>query len=266
MPNQQIYQFVSELYHSIDKSRVPDYETFQVAASQALHIKEKFQELRNISQGGFFDFIVQVVKQPFENGDCVTLWVTDYTKNPGFYSISENGASDGLYADPMEYAHKEDQGWKGPLGQMSLQITCWEPHASAIRSQVTSGTYIRLRNVQIKFGKNEANLEGFLRGDMRNPGKVNVEVLDICEDPDDIDPRLKELIGRKREYKRAKKRASDEGTPKEQGFKKRRNENDAPKTKNSKTRRAEKRAHLQPKEKSFQEDRMRLIPLGTYSH
>lgn len=265
LPNQQIFRFVSALYHSIDKSRIPELETFTVAASQALHVKQKFQELSNIREGTFFDFIVMAVKQPFEMGDCVTLWVTDYTENDAFYPMLEHGASDGLYDDPMGYAPKEDREWKGPTGKMSLQVTCWEPHASAIRSRVNSGTYIRMRNVQVKFGRNGANLEGFLRGDMRNPGKVLIEVLDPLDDPEDIDPKLKALLYRRRDYMRAKKRSEDTAT-KEEESKKRKTGNEAPKEDNSRARRAKKRkAHLKSDEKSSQEDRTKLNPLGKYS-
>lgn len=233
-----------------------------MAANQALHVKEKFQELRNIHEGTFCDLVVMAVKQPFEMGDSVTLWVTDYTENDAFYPISEHGTLDGLYADPMGYGQTDDHGWKGPLGKMSLQVTCWEPHASAVRARVTPGTYIRMRNVQVKFGRNEANLEGFLRSDTRNPGKVNIEVLDPHEDPDDTDPNLKNLLRRKREYMRAKKRSED-ATAKKDESKKRKSEGEAPKD-NGKLRRAKKKALRQPQEKSPQEDRKTLNPLGEY--
>lgn len=226
-------------------------------------MKEKLQELSNIHDGTFFDFVVMAAKQPFEMGDSVTLWVTDYTKNDAFYPMLEHDGADGLYADPMGYGQTDGQRWVGPTGKMSLQVTCWEPHASAIRSRVAAGTYIRMRNVQIKFGRNGASLEGFLRGDMRNPSKVYIEVLDPMDDPDDIDPKLKELLRRKRDYVHAKKRPEN-APAKEKESKKRKSENEAPKE-NSRTRRARRRAQLQPDEKSSEEDRTKLNPLGACS-
>lgn len=294
-PEQEILQFVSALYHTIDKARVPDHEVFKVAADQALHTRDKFRELRNVNPSTFSDLVVRVVKPPYDKGDYVTLWVTDFTQNDAFYQFSEHGASDGLYADPMGYGQTADQGWEGPLGKMSLQITCWEPHASAIRRRVTTGTYVLLRNVQIKFGRNEANLEGYLRGDQRYPSKVNVDVLDPPEDPEDyVDPRLKELLRRKRDYERAQKRL-EKASPKEEESKKDTSEAEAPnngkprRTKkkpeeavskkeepkkrknegeardNAKSRRKERRKARQHKEESSQEDRKKLNELGTYN-
>ena len=290
----KILQYISALYHSIDKARVPDHEAFKVASSQALHVKEKFQELRNINADTFFDFIVQVVKQPFDMGDCLTLWVTDFTENDAFYPFSEHGSSDGLYADPMGYTRAGDPGWEGPLGRMSLQITCWEPHASAIRGKVTTGAFIRLRNVQVKFGRNGANLEGFLRQDRLYKSKVNVEVLNIRGDRECVDPRLKALIRRKRDYTRAKqaseeeapnggepekhksedeasnngkhrrgKKGPKEAAPREEEAKKRKAEGEAPK--NSKARRLEERARLQAQKNSSHEDPKDMNPDGAYN-
>lgn len=262
-PSQQISKFVSVLYHSIDRSCIPDIETFKVAASQALQVKEKFQELWNINDGAFFDFIVQVIKEPFDQGDCLTLWVTDYTENPAFYEFSEESTSYGFDTDPMGYGLPEDKGWKGPFGKMSLQITCWDPHASIIRSKATKDSYIRLRNVQIKFGKNGANLEGYLRQDMKYPSKVNVEVLNLHDEPETLDPRLKELLRRKRDHAPSRKRVMTETSYKEEESIKRKADVETPK--NVKSRRAKKRAkRQQTKGKSSQEQHINLNQLGTY--
>lgn len=263
-------QLIPAFYQSIDRSRVPDRETFNLAASEAAKApppKNKSQELKNIGDGHFFDLVVQVARPPYDMADYVTLWVTDYTENPAFYHFSEDEGVDEPYADPMGYGGAETQRWDGPPGKRSLQVTCWEPHATIIRSKVTKGSYISLRNVQVRFGRNGANLEGFLRGDRRNPKKVNVEVLNPTEDPENVDERLKALIRHKREFMREKKKQSKGGASK--GSKKRKGgEGEMPE--NSKVRRAKKRAGIQvkgqdkekPKEEPMQEDRAKLNPLG----
>lgn len=272
-PNKQMLQLVSAFYHSIDRSRVPDRETFNLAASEAANAPppKKSQELKNIGDGHFFDLVVQMARPPYDMGDYVTLWVTDYTENPAFYPFSEEGAADEPYADPMGYGGAETQGWDGPPGKRSFQVTCWEPHASVIRSKVIKGSYISLRNVQVRFGRNGANLEGFLRGDRRNPKKVNVEILNPMEDPDNVDERLKTLLRRKRDFMREKKKQLKAAASKES---KKRKGDEGEMPNNSKARRAMKRAAMQakeqakeePKEQSkeepMHEDRAKLNPLG----
>lgn len=224
------------LYQSIDKSRIPDSETFKVMAAGALNVKSKVQELGNVTEGNFYDLIVQVVREPYDSGDNVVLWVSDYTENRAFFLHA-----DGSCADPMGYTTAPGQGWHGPLGKMSMQLTCWEPHAEAIRSEVSVGTSLQLQNVQVRYGRNGSNLEGFLRGDRRYPTRINVNVLEPQEDPDDMNPRLKELLRRKRDYERGRKRLLKAAASKES--KKRKLRNDS--RENAKTRRAKNRTHLQ---------------------
>lgn len=270
-PNKQVLHLIPAFYHSIDRSRVPDRETFNLAADEAAKAppSKKSQELKNISDGRFFDIVAQVARSPYDMADYVTLWITDFTENPAFYHFSEEEGADEPYADPMGYGGAETQRWDGPSGKKSLQVTCWEPHATIIRSKVTKGSYVSLRNVQVRFGRNGANLEGFLRGDKRNPKKVNVEVLNPMEDPENIDERLKALIRRKRDFMREKKKQSRKGASKE-SKKRKGGEGEVPE--NSKTRRAKKRAGMHTKEQAkekrneepMQEDRTKLNPLGPY--
>ncbi|SPN98905.1 uncharacterized protein DNG_01944 [Cephalotrichum gorgonifer] len=259
LPNKELLQFVSALYHSIDKSRVPELESFQVMASQAVkNVKNKFQELGNIGEGNFYDLVGQVVRDPFDMGDNVTIWVTDYTENSSFYLFSENAVQDEIYADPMGYGQAQNQGWNGPFGKMALQITCWEPHASVMRKAMV-GTSVYLRNVQVRFGRNGSNLEGFLRGDQRNPNKINVEIWNPQEDPENVDIRLKNLLRRKRDYEHERKRQL-RGVPSKEEMKKRKAGNDG--KQGAKARRLEKRAHLQRTEPSPQQEHPNLNPGG----
>ena len=50
-------------------------------ASQSVNVKNKFSLLKSLEPNRFSDIIVQVVKEPYDEGDRMTLWVTDYTEN-----------------------------------------------------------------------------------------------------------------------------------------------------------------------------------------
>jgi len=199
---------VSSLYHTIDKGRVPDAESFDLMAQQAVNVKQKYRELKDARDGQFCDLITLVVRAPYDLGDCVTVWVTDYTENSGFYPLAESfaeGSANGEYAG---YAPSpaSQSARLGPAGKMSLQVTCWEPHASVIRTKVQAGAWVSLRNVHIRYGRNNAYLEGFLREDRKFPSKVNVDVLLPLTDLEEVDPRLKSVIRRKHTYERNKTR------------------------------------------------------------
>jgi protection-of-telomeres protein 1 len=261
-PNKEILTFVARLYHSIDKSRVPEREVFKLKSDQALSVKSKLQDLANVTEGKFYDLIVQVVRAPYDIGDAVTLWVSDYTEHPDFHQVGDQGSADGAYADPMGYTDAPAQNWIGPVGKMSLQVTCWEPHAQAVRSSVAMGTYLELKNVQIRFGRNGASLEGFMRGDTKFPSRVNLRTLSPEEDSDHMKPRLRELLRRKREYEGVRKRRQKQANSKKSG-KKRKAQGDVPG--NARGRRNVKRGELQVKEQQLQEDRVKLNPRGTHA-
>ncbi|KAL2017574.1 hypothetical protein VTK56DRAFT_1947 [Thermocarpiscus australiensis] len=211
-PSDQVHRYVAYLYHKIDKYALPDEDEFKERASRSLNVKNKFSLLRDVREGNFYDLIVQVATEPYAGFDIASLYVSDYTENPHFHlkqweGMSENGPWAG---DPFGYTSggvdMPKKEWVGPYGRMSIQITCFEPHASIIRSGVTAGQWLALRNVQIKYGRDGNNLEGFLREDRGSTTtKINVEVLEI-NNPETIDPRLKEAIRRWRDYSKKKKK------------------------------------------------------------
>ncbi|GAB1314037.1 Protection of telomeres protein 1 [Madurella fahalii] len=212
VPSREENHYVSYFYHKISKDDVPDEHTFRAMAEQSLNVKEKFSELKDVRDGKFYDLIVQVVREPYDAGwGSLTLYVSDYTANPNFFHKTWDGlegpGSGG--GDPFGYTSHDasalKKDWTGPYGKMSIQITCYEPHASIIRSEVTSGSWVQLRNVQIKYGRDGQFLEGFMREDRGAGGaKISVAVLETT-DRDTIDPRLLEAIGRCRDYHKKKK-------------------------------------------------------------
>ncbi|CAJ2507661.1 Uu.00g088470.m01.CDS01 [Anthostomella pinea] len=211
-PGDKEHEYVSWLYHSIDKGAVPEATTFMIQAENSKSTKDKFSKLENISDGRFCDVIVHVVKEPFDQMDKTTLWISDYTENDSFFKFSVDGTnqSEGRDGDPYGYintAIPAASNWRGPFGKRSMQVTCFEPHASFVNTGVKAGDWIRLRNLQIKFGRNNANLEGYLREDRSAFGgqQIQVDVLET-DDPQHCDSRLKEAVKRKYEYEKLKKK------------------------------------------------------------
>ncbi|KAK3940751.1 hypothetical protein QBC46DRAFT_458793 [Diplogelasinospora grovesii] len=210
-PNSKENEYASYFYHEIDKDFVPDPAEFQKRAATSLNIKQKFSLLKDVREGNFYDLIVQICREPFVFMDRVTLYVSDYTENDQFFHYTWEGVKDlaNFRADPYGYTGKrvkeKKSDWVGPYGKNAIQITCWEPHANLLKSEgARAGEWLFLRNVQIKFGRDGTNLEGFLRGDHN---KINVDILDTTTDADaeTLDPRLKEGIRRWRDYTKQKK-------------------------------------------------------------
>ncbi|KAL9471524.1 hypothetical protein ACSS6W_009465 [Trichoderma asperelloides] len=212
-PGQPIHEYVSVLYHSIDKSCLPSEAEFQDIKAKSITVNEKFKELKDIRVDTFVDVIVQLVRQPYDTGDRITLWISDFTENDSFFHFAWKGpVLADKPADPyghesvMPYGAGSGGEWKGPFGKRSMQVTCFDPHTAFIREQGLSfGSWVMLRNLQIKYGRNGANLEGFLREDRGSSGlKINITQMDTT-DTESPDPRLKEAVRRKRDYQELKK-------------------------------------------------------------
>ncbi|EAQ90747.1 hypothetical protein CHGG_02682 [Chaetomium globosum CBS 148.51] len=191
VPSPEETAYVSHIHHKIDKCFLPEETKFQARAAQSLNTRRKFGLLEDVEAGKFYDLIVHVAREPYAGFDLATLYVSDYTENTHFHPKAWEGLSElASGVDPYGYttggANIPREDWIGPYGKKSLQVTCFEPHASYIRDEVKAGQWVSLRNVQIKYGRDGQFLEGFMRG---NP-TINVYVLDTG-DPDTIDPNLK---------------------------------------------------------------------------
>jgi protection of telomeres protein 1 len=204
VPTDKEHAFVSWLYHNINKDSLPDEAAFQRAIAQSMNVKDKFSLLQDVADGRFYDILGRVVREPFPSGDRATLYVTDYTENAKFFDAASTGPR-----DPYGYTSKDGQDakWFGPPGRRTIQVTCYEPHATVVQQEVQAGDWISLRNVQIKFGSNGRNLEGFLRGDPNaiDLGRTNVDVRDFNNEGD-LDQRAKDALRRWREYEKTSKR------------------------------------------------------------
>jgi protection-of-telomeres protein 1 len=108
---------------------------------------------------------------------------------------------------------KTTNDWPGPFGKMSIQLTLYDGHATFVREQVKTKQWVLLKNVQVKFGRMGDCLEGFLRGDTDAlDGKIQVQIIEQSEEPDENDIRWKEAVRRKLQwwakFKRQKQGAS----------------------------------------------------------
>ncbi|KAK7745167.1 hypothetical protein SLS62_009880 [Diatrype stigma] len=251
MPDARVHDYVPWLYHIIDKQGIPEHDEFRVQVERSLNVsvKEKFSTLDKVRAGRYHDVIVQVVKNPFDEGGTMSLWVTDYTENDEFFLFSWDSThkSDDIDYDQNMYTvgnNKSSRNWPGPFGKRSMQVSCWEPHADFVRQKVEAGTWVQLRNLHVKFGHNTKNLEGFLHEDqIARRARIQVEILQTT-DPASMDDRLKEALKRKRLYLKNKKtqKMSYGANEREGGTKRKADDAEGPVTLNAKARRALERA------------------------
>lgn len=222
-PTEEVHRYVPRLCHDVNKDSImPSEAKFHERSLASLNIKSKFCLLSDVTDERFCDLVVRVCRDPYDLGDKVTLYVSDYTENPSFFNYSLDSIKDLVSrraADPYGYtgtangaAQESDKpAWVGPLGKRVIQITVFEPHADYVREHVTAGAWISLRNVQVKYGHDSQNLEGKLRGDQDYPNKINVSLVDTEADADGVDrrareaARCKEAVRRWKQYDAEKK-------------------------------------------------------------
>lgn len=269
-PDAQVHDYVPWLYHATNKLRIPERDEFRARVEESLNIKEKFCTLQNVREGKFCDLIVQVIKDPWDEEDKVTMWITDYTENPNFLLRSWDGGNTsggGEYdRDIYTAVNGLSREWPGPFGQRSMHISCWDPHAQYIRENVKAGDWVRLLNVHIRFGRNGSNLEGFLHED-RNGGRIQVEVFRTA-DLDNLDDRLKDAIRRKRTYEKNKKKQQQSYEANEEASGagvKRKAGNEEPVAMNARTRRAIQREGLEKKHQENLKRKEEIIGLNKHS-
>jgi protection-of-telomeres protein 1 len=249
VPTDAEHTYVSWFYHNVDKDAIPDEASFQHAVTESLNIKDKFGLLRDVVEGRFYDLLVRAVRDPFPSGDKVTLYATDYTENPNFFDSPASGPG-----DPYGYTRREGQSaeWVGPPGRRSIQITCYEPHATVVQEELRAGGWASLRNVHIKYGSNNLHLEGYMRGEqgLVHQGRVNVAVHDFNNSEVELDQRSKDALRRWREFEKSrKKQGKEEVQPNGSNTKRKADGEGAGARPNSKQRRKLKRLEAEKKAK-----------------
>lgn len=245
--------YISRFFHGASKDNIPTQEEFQFKVEQARNVKDKFVELSRAAEGSFVDAIVQVVRKPYDSGNMYTLWVSDYSENDMFFNHPfkglgkiESGDAYGYTTRFSEPLSTQEESWTGPYGKRSLQVSVFPPHSEAIRSLgIDVESWVLLRNLRVKVGRNGANLEGNLDGDRDYPDKINIIQLKLDDQQaDTIDPRWKSALRRKIDYEKLKTQQLKEiSTAADAGKKRKAQQEDKPNKKgSSKNRKARREA------------------------
>ena len=153
-----------------------------------------FLLIKDVAERMYVDLLGEVVKAQLNDSEKAILYVTDYTAHKDLfdYQKDENGPRDG---DQYGYLSRSLKNWSGPLGQMTLTITLWEPHASYAREHVKAKDLVQLTNVHIKRGRVAQNLEASIHTDRRFPETLHVKLVH-----DRTDDRVRNFLQRRSEY------------------------------------------------------------------
>jgi protection-of-telomeres protein 1 len=172
--------------------------------------REKFSLIQDLilpenGTGLVFADLLGEVRKVFENDHIVDLSITDYTTNKALYNYAYGCDDDGTEGDQFGYLAGKQKTWPGPWGKMTMSVRMWDAHADYARSQVKLGDFVFLSNVHIGTGMDGKHyMEGKLRGDRNDLNRVGVK---ICRARDaEGNVRMKDLLGRKREYEMKAKR------------------------------------------------------------
>jgi protection of telomeres protein 1 len=142
------------------------------------------------------------VVKTFPENDKFLLYVTDYTTNKYLFNYEAGSREEGqtLEGDEYGYIPRSKKQWRGPLGQMTLQVTLWEPHAHFARQNVNEEDIVFLTNVHIKLNENYQRMDAAIHTDHIYQKKICVRVVGT-QDNDNV----KALLTRKRDFwKKAK--------------------------------------------------------------
>ncbi|KAG9243189.1 hypothetical protein BJ878DRAFT_424199 [Calycina marina] len=239
---------VVQAKRALDNLHAPSTEEFEKKVNQTLAVKDKFSLLKDVKAEKYYNIIVEVIR--IYDSNPVTLYVSDYTAHSEFYDNawkSEVATSMGRDGDKYGYIKPKPKDrttnfWPGPYGKLSIQLTAFHPHADYAREAVKLNQWLLLRNVQMRCGKMGGCLEAFLRTD---GDKVNIEILQASDQPEENDARWKEAVRRKRDYwksfERQKEKYDREIAEAEAGMKRKASEELENQPLNSKMRRKLKR-------------------------
>lgn len=165
-PTTQEQKAVLQLKHSSSGS-TKDVQQHASTASISTASRRKEALIKDMSFDRFYDIKVQVLNIYYSNSGTVELKVTDYTANKDLYD----------YADPErdpDLVFKRE--WRGPYGQVTLDVRLYEPHAAWARQNLTDGDFVYLRNVHTRESKAHT-LEGAMHEDRQIPHQIDVRKL-----------------------------------------------------------------------------------------
>jgi protection-of-telomeres protein 1 len=165
-PTIQEQKAVLQLAHS-SSSSAKDVQQHAIIASTNTISRRKEALIEDLTFDKFYDIKAQVVNIYYSNSGTVELKVTDYTPNKDLY----------LYADPdrdPDLVFKRE--WRGPFGQVTMDVRLYEPHAAWARQNLTNGDFVYLRNIHTKASERNM-LEGAVHQDRQMPHQIDVRKL-----------------------------------------------------------------------------------------
>ncbi|KAJ6099176.1 hypothetical protein N7467_000711 [Penicillium canescens] len=154
-----------------------------------------FSLIKDVKPGKFAQLLGQAVKlDTYDSEKCLML-MTDYTENPQLEDYKKPGEEEdesGPEGDQFNYLARRRKDWPGPWGQLTIQVTLWEPHATYAREHIKPGDLVLLTYVRIKEGR---GLEAAVHEDRKYPEKLHIKALKGGHDE-----RAQALMKRRAEY------------------------------------------------------------------
>jgi protection-of-telomeres protein 1 len=189
-PTIQEQMAVIHLKHAASGS-VHEMKQYAATSSARIAAPDKLQLIQDLKFDKFYDVRAQVVNIYYNNYGAVDLKVTDYTSNPDLF----------LYVDPDDEDYMfQQQAWKGPYGQLTINVLLFGNNAAFARDNVAVGDYVYLKNVHTKMS--QANkLEGVLHEDKQRPNQVDIRKLFKASD-------IAEIKHRKAAYEKTRTKKS----------------------------------------------------------
>lgn len=250
----------------------PDGSKFQEKTAQASVIKDKYSPLKDLEEDRYYNLLGEVVKK-FEHGDKTTVYLSDYTANRRFYNYKSSDAARGAsedrdgdeYGYTSKFADSEEKDWPGPRGKLTIQLTLYDEHVASMMN-FQPQQWVEIRNVKVRMGSNSC-LEGRLNG-----GAGGIWLVTKTLEADEIDPRYKDGLRRRRAYEEALKNEVREQKDAESNGGLKRKSDAKSKSKNKKLKKErwaaveEKRAAAEKRStNSEEEDRAETLVLNKYS-
>lgn len=193
-PNTQEQMAVIHLRHAASAS-MPQVKQHAATAPTSTAATDKLCLIKNLQFDRFYDVRAQVVNVYYNNFGSVDLKVTDYTSNTELFLYVEPDDEDGRY---------QDRNWKGPYGQLTLDVKLYGNNAAWARDNVTNGDFVFFKNLHTKASPHN-KLEGVLHENRQRPEQVDIRKLISMSDTEEINKRREEY-----ESRRTEKNAFDE--------------------------------------------------------
>ncbi|KAJ5746336.1 hypothetical protein N7520_011518 [Penicillium odoratum] len=174
----------------------PSQKGFHVIQAAVLNRKNAYLPMtliKDVEINRFTQLVGQVVKDHNYEPNKSTIWITDYTANECLVDYRKDGET-GTEGDPNGYLARHQDNWPGPWGQLTMQITLWDPHAKYCQEKVKPGDMVLLSYVRIKTSSN-GSLEGAVHQDKKFPDKVHIRLISS-----DYNEEAKELMARRKAY------------------------------------------------------------------